>query len=126
MAYTPQTATEFTICTFHNRNLIPVVSGATGMQITSQVHSQADQRSFLSIPLFTPLGFPWEGNASTQGRRDPTALQPVPPGGLGYALCKPPQSDERTLLDLPISQDNYQVFTGICSRVSCRPRTLFK
>ncbi|XP_035416717.1 uncharacterized protein FAM241A isoform X4 [Cygnus atratus] len=64
-------------------------------------------------------GFPWEGNASIQGRRDPTALRPVPRGGLGYALHKSPQSDERILLDLPISQDNYQ--DGLFGTVSHLP-----
>lgn len=68
LAYAPETATEFTIFTFHNGNFIQIVNGATGMQITSQ----ADKMSFLSLYLFPPhIWLLWEGNMGAQARRDP-------------------------------------------------------
>lgn len=54
LAYTPETANEFTVFTFHNGNFIQIVNGAPGMQITSQGHPQVDKMSLLSLYLFPP------------------------------------------------------------------------
>lgn len=69
-------------------------------------------------PHVIPLG-------RTRGRTEP-ALQPGPTGGTQAHTEKKSQSDGRILLRLSVPQDNYLMFTGIWSSMSCRPRTLFK
>lgn len=128
MAYTPETANEFTVFTFHNGNFIQIVSGAAGMQITSQGHPQADKMSFLLLYLFPlHIRFLGEGNVGTRARRDArSAPSGSPPEGLGHSVNKRPQSGKHILLYLPVTQDDCQIFAEIYSWMSCRPRTLVK